>query len=86
METLKAAVGEFAVPVNRNIMPWGTEPIGVDGQGWHPGEQPAEAWDMYRFSDAALEALVFDGTYMMTICLPPQGTPPPLQHSSRHGS
>lgn len=42
-------------------MSWGTEPIGAAGGGWELGEQPAGMWSAYRYSDAALEALVFDG-------------------------
>jgi hypothetical protein len=61
LSTIRSAVGEYAWPSSRNLMPWGTQPIGADGGGWQLGEQPADMWTAYRYSDAALEALVFDG-------------------------
>jgi hypothetical protein len=61
LSTIRRAVGEFAWPSNRNLVSWGTEPIGAAGGGWQLNEQPGEMWSAYRYSDAALEALVFDG-------------------------
>jgi len=61
MTVIRTSIGEYAWPTNRNLMPWGNEPVGVDGCGWMLGEQPADMWSAYRYSDRALESLVFDG-------------------------
>lgn len=61
IQVIQWGLGPFAWPAFRNISPWGSERMGVGGAGWAPGEQPAEAYSAYRYSDAALEALVFEG-------------------------
>ena len=61
MTVIRTSIGEYSWPTNRNLMPWGNEPVGVDGCGWMLGEQPADMWSAYRYSDRALESLVFDG-------------------------
>lgn len=61
IQVIQWGLGPFAWPAFRNISPWGSERMGVGGAGWAPGEQPAEAYSAYRYSDAALEVLVFEG-------------------------
>lgn len=61
ISVIRDAIGEFAWPKHRNMLSWGLEPIGVGGMGWPVGEQQPDVWSAWRYSDAALEALVFEG-------------------------
>ena len=86
IEVIRWSLGPFVWPSFRNIGSWGTERIGVDGTGWPLGEQPPPAFSAYRYSDAALEALVFEGLGQHRVVLIDRSRPGPAGSSSPEGA
>ena len=81
---IRHSMGAFSWPARRNIMPWGTETVG--GSGWPAGEQGPDAWSAYRYSDAAIEALVFQGIGQHRVVRIDRAAPGPLGAAAPAGA